>query len=75
MIRMGSGWLFRERFHAARKLKEEQDNWCRKKSKSMFPKDPELESLIALLRGQVKLNVHCYEVNTHHLNFRHLIWR
>lgn len=61
--RLGSGWLFRERFYAAKQLKEDQDAWCAKRKKrSKFPRDPALESLVALLRGQVKLNVHCYEV-------------
>ena len=64
--RLGAGWLFRERFFAARELMREQDEWCKintgSAQTSRFPEKLELESIVALLRGQVKLNVHCYEV-------------
>lgn len=65
--RLGSGWLFRERFEAAQKLKLQQDDWCEldkeRSQTDRYPLEPELESLVALLRGQVRLNVHCYEVS------------
>lgn len=61
--RLGSAWLFRERFDAAKKLKEDQDSWCERDQRDFkFPTDLALESLVALLRGHVKLNIHCYEV-------------
>lgn len=69
--RLGSGWMFRERFDAAKKLKQDQDEWCARSEKnSKFPTDLALESLVALLRGQVKLNVHCYEVYFSIYNFK-----
>jgi hypothetical protein len=72
--RMGVAWEFRERFEEARKLARLQEDWCIT-AESMqgrdnvvmserFPDDLVNESLTALLRGQVKLNVHCYEVRS-----------
>jgi len=68
--RLGEAWLFRKNFDAAAKLKVSQDNWCFTASRlnyneemsSPFPEDLRYESLVALLRGDVRLNVHCYEV-------------
>ncbi|KAJ3300401.1 hypothetical protein HK104_000915 [Borealophlyctis nickersoniae] len=73
--RLGEGWLFRKRFEQARNLLNAQDDWCvaAQAAKSNYGKDAHLfisgrfpeeeahESLVALLRGDVKLNVHCYE--------------
>ncbi|KAJ1561548.1 hypothetical protein HK096_004275, partial [Nowakowskiella sp. JEL0078] len=73
--RLGEGWLFRERFQAAKKYNTAQDDWClkakkiSKKSKKnahllineIFPEDNLQESLGALLRGDVLLQNHCYE--------------
>ncbi|KAI8055661.1 hypothetical protein BDF22DRAFT_671365, partial [Syncephalis plumigaleata] len=69
--RMGVAWGFRERLEKARKLARLQEDWC-VTAESMqgmdnvvmserFPDDLVDESLTALIRGQVKLNVHCYE--------------
>ncbi|KAI9312586.1 hypothetical protein BX666DRAFT_1984528 [Dichotomocladium elegans] len=71
--RMGNAYLLRQQFQAAQELRRAQDDWCdaalRVKRiidhgspglQEPFPYDPELESLIALLRHKVKLNVHCY---------------
>jgi hypothetical protein len=79
---MGEGYLFRKRFDQARKLLHEQNDWCEAAERmekqstasrlsDRFPEALELESLVALLRGQVKLNVHCYlpqdlEAMVHH---------
>jgi hypothetical protein len=74
--RMGEAWLFREQFFKAKKLKEEQDDWCmlshhlhqtlgniaHRHIPHPYPSDPELETLVSILRGQVNVNVHCYEV-------------
>ncbi|KAI9204645.1 uncharacterized protein BJ171DRAFT_459226 [Polychytrium aggregatum] len=90
--RMGEAWLFREKFEAAQKLKDVQDDWCAVASEarrrfgrsahrvvsSRFPEDLKLESLVALLRGDVGLNVHCYEThdlqmmirNSHEFGFK-----
>lgn len=85
-IGMGEGYLFRKRFDQARNLLREQNDWCEAAERieqqsnggsstlrlsDRFPEILELESLVALLRGQVKLNVHCYlpqdlEAMVHH---------
>ncbi|KAJ3331688.1 hypothetical protein HDU76_002490 [Blyttiomyces sp. JEL0837] len=90
--RMGEGWLFRERFEKARTIKRAQEDWCasvdgvmnsvRKEDAHMFvherfPEDIQEESLVALLRRDVRLNVHCYQThdiemmvrNKHQFNF------
>ncbi|CAG8704975.1 25012_t:CDS:10, partial [Gigaspora rosea] len=67
--RLGESWLFRKYFAKAQTLKQKQDDWCnaaaklsnREQLSSYFPEDLELESLVALLRGDVKLNIHCHE--------------
>ncbi|KAF9126734.1 hypothetical protein BGW39_006421 [Mortierella sp. 14UC] len=71
--RLGEGWLFRERFSKATKLKLAQDDWCaaaaslpkwgRHRLSTPFPEELQYESLVALLRGDVRLNVHCYETH------------
>ncbi|CAG8628867.1 5910_t:CDS:10, partial [Cetraspora pellucida] len=67
--RLGEAWLFRKLFNEAQALMHKQDDWCKAAEKlsgdeqlnSYFPEDLRLESLVALLRGDVKLNIHCYE--------------
>jgi imidazolonepropionase-like amidohydrolase len=73
--RLGEAYLFRERIEKAKLAKEAQEEWCFnaeyfKKEyggagysflTSTFPSPIEHESLIALLRGEILLNVHCYE--------------
>ncbi|KAI8851355.1 hypothetical protein BC829DRAFT_387232, partial [Chytridium lagenaria] len=75
--RMGSGWLFRKRFEQARSTLNAQDDWClsaqaakssfganaHKYVTQRFPDPAEQESLVALLRGDVRVNVHCYETH------------
>lgn len=71
MTRMDEAWDFRRTFTAARELKRKQDAFCESArsasaslpatlSEAEFPDDLELEALVALLRGKVKLNTHCY---------------
>lgn len=75
MSRMGSAWLMREKFEEAASLVEEQQLWCRAPEHtsstaewdplvdhSRFPASIALDSLTALLRGEARLHVHCYEV-------------
>lgn len=72
---MGEAYLFRKRFQEAHALKRAQDDWCeaairlnsthagskgRVRLDEPFPEDLDLESLVALMRHKVKLNVHCY---------------
>ncbi|CAG8549495.1 4444_t:CDS:2, partial [Racocetra persica] len=67
--RLGEAWLFRKLFFKAQALKQKQDDWCKAATKlsnneqlnSYFPEDLQLESLVSLLRGDVKLNIHCLE--------------
>ncbi|KAJ8329721.1 hypothetical protein QVD99_004002 [Batrachochytrium dendrobatidis] len=74
--RMGSAYLFRQAFADATQLVHDQDDWCSRAQvaqdqlgpfkahrsiNSRFPSSLHLESLSALLRGNVILNVHCYE--------------
>lgn len=77
--------MFRRKFEEAQKLKRKQEDWCdaaqrvnrtSKKEETVrlsesYPEDLSLESLVALLRHQVNLNVHCYlpqdfEAMVHH---------
>lgn len=76
MTRFDEAWDFRRTFSAARDLKNKQDAFCdsAKSFASLhgpnsspstladaeFPDDLELEAVVALLRGKVKLNTHCY---------------
>lgn len=80
--RMGSGYLFRKRFAEAHALVKAQDDWCDAAEKlhgkhhnvrleSRFPEDLDNESLTALLRGDVRLNVHCYETHDIEAMVRH----
>ncbi|KAI9228895.1 MAG: hypothetical protein DHS80DRAFT_14802 [Piptocephalis tieghemiana] len=70
--RMGEAWSLRQAFSKARSLIRQQDAWCEaatnlqgpgERMDSDFPESLHLESLTALLRGHVRLNVHCYETH------------
>ncbi|CAG8555495.1 1968_t:CDS:10 [Paraglomus occultum] len=77
--RLGEAWLFRKNFDAASKLKASQDTWCHTALRlnyneamdSFFPEDLRYESLVALLRGDVRLNIHCYETMDLEAMIRH----
>lgn len=76
MTRMDEAWDFRRTFSAAKALKNKQDAFCDSVksfvslhgshtspstlAEAEFPDNLELEALVALLRGKVKLNTHCY---------------
>ncbi|KAL2258469.1 hypothetical protein VTK26DRAFT_8211 [Humicola hyalothermophila] len=67
--RMGESWEFRHAFEQAARLVREQDDWCNAAAasglhgmKSYLPQELRWESLGALLRGQVRLNTHCYTI-------------
>ncbi|KAI9314997.1 hypothetical protein BX666DRAFT_1879434 [Dichotomocladium elegans] len=70
-IGMGEAFLFRKKMNEAKRLKEMQEDWCHAaelmgenaRLESRFPEDLGLEPLVALLRGDVLLNVHCYETH------------
>ncbi|KAF8551997.1 hypothetical protein OG21DRAFT_1477901 [Imleria badia] len=69
MSRMDTGWNFRQAYDTARKIRDQQDNFCAKAEAgswqeigdSTFPEDLQWEALVDVLRGRVKLAVHCYE--------------
>ncbi|KAG1827623.1 uncharacterized protein BJ212DRAFT_1494927 [Suillus subaureus] len=69
MTRLDSGWNFRAAYDSARKLRDAQDDFCAKVESDswddlagkIFPEELQWESLVDVLRGRVKLAVHCYE--------------
>jgi imidazolonepropionase-like amidohydrolase len=64
MSRMGHGWILRRLLLEAQDLRDQQDQWDRTKPADRpRPAKAELEPIVALLRGQVRLQVHCYEVH------------
>ena len=64
MSRMGHAWILRKILFEARDLKASQDTWdAADHPANARPFKPELEPLVALLRGQILLQVHCYEVH------------
>lgn len=81
-IGLGEAYLLRQALADAKKLVEAQEDWCSAAENlsstendihldSHFPEDIKLESLTALLRGQVKLNIHCYETHDIEAMLRH----
>lgn len=64
---MDNIWAFRDIYDKARKIREEQDSFCEKMEAGHwvglgdFPEELQYEALVDVLRGRVKVNVHCYE--------------
>ncbi|KAF7731838.1 hypothetical protein EC973_007669 [Apophysomyces ossiformis] len=82
MTRLGEAYLFRQGFADAQQLMHEQDDWCiaadtivnggsTARLETRFPEDLRLEPLVALLRGEALLNVHCYETRDMEAMIRH----
>ncbi|KAF9156344.1 hypothetical protein DFQ26_009396 [Actinomortierella ambigua] len=79
--RLGEGWLLRDQFAKAQQLKKAQDDWCdaalalprfgRHRLLTAFPEDLQYESLVGVLRDDVKLNIHCYETHDIEAMVRH----
>ncbi|KAF9366937.1 hypothetical protein BGX34_000058 [Mortierella sp. NVP85] len=79
--RLGEGWLLREQFSKATELKNAQDDWCdaahrlprfgRHRLTAAFPEDPRYETLVGILRDDVRLNIHCYETHDLEAMVRH----
>ncbi len=64
MSRMGSAWVIRQRLIEAQELDASQQRWDKEAVHAApRPNRPDLEPLQALLRGEVLLQVHCYEVH------------
>ncbi|KAI0074160.1 carbohydrate esterase family 9 protein [Panus rudis PR-1116 ss-1] len=67
--RMDTIWGFREAYNKAREIKASQDQYCQNVlngdwstlTDSAFPEDLQWEALVDVLRGRVKVQVHCYE--------------
>lgn len=66
---MGEGWEFRHAFEQASNLVKAQDDWCAAAESvgahnmnSYLPQHLKWESLGAVLRGQVRVNTHCYTI-------------
>lgn len=67
--RLGEAWEFRHAFEQARSYVQEQDDWCAKadvvgidKMDRYLRQDLQWETLGAVLRGQVRVNTHCYTI-------------
>ncbi|KAF8163787.1 hypothetical protein B0H34DRAFT_614504, partial [Crassisporium funariophilum] len=67
--RMDGQWNFRHAYNEARKVKEAQDAFCQNVDAGRWstlmddklPESLQWESLVDVLRGRVKLSIHCYE--------------
>jgi imidazolonepropionase-like amidohydrolase len=61
--RMDAAYDFRRAYSEGKKLKDKQDEWCSapKKQKEPFPDSLEWEVMADIIRGHVKVNIHCYE--------------
>ncbi|EIW67430.1 hypothetical protein TREMEDRAFT_11883, partial [Tremella mesenterica DSM 1558] len=61
--RMDSSYDFRRAYTEGAQLKAKQDRWCSdpKSQKEPFPDDLQWEALADVIRGNVKVNIHCYE--------------
>ncbi|KAJ7078720.1 hypothetical protein B0H15DRAFT_1025782 [Mycena belliarum] len=65
--RMDSAWEFRRAYDQARQIKQAQDSFCEAAEQGLwdgrtpFPESLQWEALVDVLRGRVKLSVHCYE--------------
>eukprot|EP00456_Euglypha_rotunda_P026798 TRINITY_DN21520_c0_g1_i8.p1 TRINITY_DN21520_c0_g1~~TRINITY_DN21520_c0_g1_i8.p1 ORF type:complete len:165 (+),score=24.13 TRINITY_DN21520_c0_g1_i8:276-770(+) len=62
--RMGNAWILRSTFERAQSLLDAQTAWCSQypNPTSGFPRELELDGLVALLRGKLLLHNHCYTV-------------
>ncbi len=67
--RLGEAWRFRQALEHATKYVQEQDEWCNKADSigvenmdTHLRQELEWESLGAVLRGQVRVNTHCYTI-------------
>lgn len=64
MSRLGHAWAIRQKLFEAKDVREQQERWDREPAHTAArPTRPDLEPLMALLRGEVLLQVHCYEVH------------
>jgi imidazolonepropionase-like amidohydrolase len=64
--RIGESFWFRKAYDNARRVKGEQDRWCEAATAGKFitqeyPRSLEWQTLVDVLRGDLKVNVHGYE--------------
>ncbi|OIW26900.1 carbohydrate esterase family 9 protein [Coniochaeta ligniaria NRRL 30616] len=64
--RIGESYWFRRAYDSARRVRGEQDRWCEAVTTGRFmsreyPRSLEWQTLVDVLRGDVKVNVHGYE--------------
>lgn len=67
--RLGMTYALRKSFFEARSLKQQQDDWCtaandartRNLLQVPYPEDISVQTLVDVLRGDIRTNVHCYE--------------
>ncbi|KAI0889271.1 composite domain of metallo-dependent hydrolase [Annulohypoxylon maeteangense] len=67
--RLGESYWFRKAYDTASRLKHEQDRWCEAAStahglaslKHEYPRSLEWQTLVDVLRGDLRVNVHGYE--------------
>nr|XP_031860080.1 uncharacterized protein CI109_004444 [Kwoniella shandongensis]KAA5527152.1 hypothetical protein CI109_004444 [Kwoniella shandongensis] len=61
--RMDTYYKFRQAYTQGKKIKDEQDRWCEspKTQTTPFPTSLEYDTLAEVIRGKVKVNIHCYE--------------
>ncbi|KXN85953.1 hypothetical protein AN958_10661 [Leucoagaricus sp. SymC.cos] len=68
-VRMDAAWNFRQAYHTANQIKLAQDAFCdaveagdwENVDGKDIPVDYQWESLVDVLRGKVRLSIHCYE--------------
>ncbi|KAJ7678489.1 hypothetical protein B0H17DRAFT_1206732 [Mycena rosella] len=65
--RMDTIYAFREAYNTASQIKKQQDEYCSKalanewEGLGEFPENLQWEALVDVVRGRVKVNIHCYE--------------
>ncbi|KAJ7650701.1 carbohydrate esterase family 9 protein [Roridomyces roridus] len=65
--RMDTIYAFREAYNTANQIKQKQDTFCNNALSGQweglgeFPESLQWEALVDVLRGRVKVNIHCYE--------------
>jgi imidazolonepropionase-like amidohydrolase len=77
--RQGISFYFRRAMEKARNLLREQDRWCQSLASmnegdymsNPYPESLESQNLVDLMRGDFRLNVHCYETQDVYSLFDH----
>lgn len=77
--RIGESYWFRFAYDQARQLKRKQDQWCEKATNSEgrqmitteYPRSLEWQTLVDVLRGDMRVNIHGYETEDVFAMFDH----